>query len=327
MSVKMKTKGWCRTGAAKRCLSLPKCRCLSTKKKREKSGKSGKERDSFAVCLAPVVTGREGCERGSEKTRRKNEHTGAPILFRSDPNVDPQYTIHQYSQGSFCRFADTHPVMHHLAIKSVYLVKAAATSQEVSFEGAGGREEEPEKVCRIIRVQFTNVVAQMLTVSQLSRADRRSRKKETCKGPAHKSLSHKACKFHSGPRSNHACRKGGCNCDRTRAYSSDEWVRERYTHPRMIRILAFGLGFPGLPLKLTRRMPPQHSPPPPTSHSLMCDYGRSFTALWVGARPSCPASWDRGSYSPSPRKTVLRKGIPIFFVAARDGGELAGGEE
>ena len=103
-------------------------------------------------------------------------------------------------------------------------------------------------------------------------------------GGPHKSRSHNAREFHSGPRPNRACQRGGCNCD-TSIYSAGERGSERgetVTRPRRVRILAFGLGSAGLPLKLTRRMPPQDSPPRPASQSRMCDHARSFTALWMG---------------------------------------------
>ena len=52
------------------------------------------------------------------------------------------------------------------------------------FADAGGREEEPEKVSRIIRVHlFTNTVVRMLAASQLSSAGRTSRKKHTFEVP------------------------------------------------------------------------------------------------------------------------------------------------
>src|SRR6266852_4313596 len=53
------------------------------------------------------------------------------------------------------------------------------------------------------------------------RVARQGRKIRFWKCPAeddlHKNLSHNACEFHSGPRSNRVCQKEGCNCD-TRAY-------------------------------------------------------------------------------------------------------------
>src|ERR1700733_221028 len=57
------------------------------------------------------------------------------------------------------------------------------------------------------------------------RVARQGRKIRFLKCPAEddlrKNLSHSACGFRSGPRSNRACQRGGCNCD-TRAYSADE---------------------------------------------------------------------------------------------------------
>jgi hypothetical protein len=126
---------------------------------------------------------------------------------------------------------------------------------------------------------------------QVARRGRKTHLKCLAEIDPHKSLSHNACEFHSGPRSNRVCQRGGCSCD-TRANFSRrkeagvlrEEGRERsgYSHPRRVRILAFGLGSPGLPLKLTRRTPPQRSPPRPASQSWMCDHARSFTALWIG---------------------------------------------
>ena len=128
---------------------------------------------------------------------------------------------------------------------------------------------------------------------RVARQGRKRRVKCLAEDDQHKSLSHIACEFHSGPRSNRACRKGGCNCDKkdhehiqhsafSIQHTSGSEREERETHPRRVRIFAFGLGTPGLPLKLTRWMPPQRSPPRPASHSLMCDHARSFTALWMG---------------------------------------------
>lgn len=55
---------------------------------------------------------------------------------------------------------------------------------DLGFADAGGSEEEPEKVSRITRVHlFTNTVVRMLTASQLSRAGRTSRKKDTAEVP------------------------------------------------------------------------------------------------------------------------------------------------
>ena len=51
---------------------------------------------------------------------------------------------------------------------------------ESGFADAGGNEEEPEKTSRIARVHLlTNMLVRMPTASQLSRAGRTSRKKET----------------------------------------------------------------------------------------------------------------------------------------------------
>jgi hypothetical protein len=136
---------------------------------------------------------------------------------------------------------------------------------------------------------------------QVARRGRKTHLKCLAEVGPHKSLSHSACEFHSGPRSNRACQRAGCNCD-TRANFSRRQAGglgrgnggKGYSHPSRDRIVAFGLRSPGLPLKLTRRIPPQRSPPRPASHSRMCDHARSFTALWMGtttfmsgARGSC----------------------------------------
>jgi len=123
---------------------------------------------------------------------------------------------------------------------------------------------------------------------------RKTRLKKKCpaEDDPHKNRSHSACEFHSGPRSNRAYQREDCNCE-NKQYErviqqtlerggSSERERGDNTHPRRVKILAFGLGSPGLPLKLTRRIPPQRSPPRPASHPLICDHARSFTALWMG---------------------------------------------
>ena len=49
---------------------------------------------------------------------------------------------------------------------------------------------------------------------RVARQGRKRHAKCLAEDDQHKSLSHIAREFHSGPRSNRACRKGGCNCDK-----------------------------------------------------------------------------------------------------------------
>ena len=123
---------------------------------------------------------------------------------------------------------------------------------------------------------------------RVARQGRKIRLKCPTEDDLNKNLSHSAREFHSGPRSNRVCQREDYNWGihtHTYIYIQHEervCIHTLHTHPRRVRILAFGLGSPGLPLKLTRRIPPQRSPPRPASHSLMCDHARSFTALWMG---------------------------------------------
>jgi hypothetical protein len=49
---------------------------------------------------------------------------------------------------------------------------------------------------------------------RVARQGRKRHVKCLAENGQHKSLSHIGREFHSGPRSNRACRKGGCNCDK-----------------------------------------------------------------------------------------------------------------
>jgi hypothetical protein len=164
---------------------------------------------------------------------------------------------------------------------------------------------------------------------RVARPGRKTPSKCLAEDGPHKSLSHNAREFHNGPRPNRACQRAGCNCDTSKLSRRAGSERgERVIHPRRVRILAFGLGSAGLPLKLTRRMPPQRSPPRPASQSLMCD-PRALVHGVVDGHDDLHVWGARIVVLARHRGVELRLGgvYPVFFVAAGDGGKLAGGGE
>jgi hypothetical protein len=179
--------------------------------------------------------------------------------------------------------------MTFLIIRGVYKVacnqiEAMTRILQMLVEERKSRKKYPGLYASICSQTWWCAYSQLPSCQvRVARQGRKIRLKCLAEDDPHKNLSHNACEFHSGPRPNRACQREDCSCDtRHIQQAGASEIGEGYTHPRRVRILAFGLGSPGLPLKLTRRMPPQRSPPCPTSHSLMCDHARSFTALWMG---------------------------------------------
>ena len=167
---------------------------------------------------------------------------------------------------------------------------------------------------------------------RVARPGRKTRLKCPAEDDLYKNLSHNACEFHSGPRSNRACQREDCNCDNTRACSADErvghrrvWIRcspEKGQDPR----LWAGLPWSALEtdqtdaptaLPTASRFPFLDVRPRTLVHGVVDGYDDLHVR-----RPGIVVLTRH-------RRVELRFGrvYPVSIVAARDGRELAGGGE